>query len=92
MITREKVKRAIRNPKLIVRQLNRVYHRKGNEKEIGVFSEDWDNLIILDACRYDTLPKLNHFSEDVEKKISRGSSTIEFLRGSISRRSFPDNV
>ncbi|MFW6130788.1 MAG: hypothetical protein ACOC56_06340 [Atribacterota bacterium] len=34
--------------------------------------EEWDNLIILDACRYDTFKKYNDISEDLEFRYSRG--------------------
>jgi len=49
---------------------------------IFVLEEEWDNLIILDACRYDL------FKEEVKKwklegkieyRISRGGGTVEFL-------------
>lgn len=48
----------------------------------GVFimEEDWDNLIILDACRYDLFLQTNWIEGKLEKKISRGSHTKMFLR------------
>ena len=44
-----------------------------------VMKEDWDNLIILDACRYDMFRELNNLSGVLEHRISRGSHTKEFL-------------
>ena len=34
--------------------------------------EDWDNLVILDACRYDMFKKLNTINGKLEYKISIG--------------------
>jgi hypothetical protein len=71
------------------------YHRKGeayNTRGVDVFGEDWDNLIILDACRYDTFDKLHGFDGQLDRKISRGSSTLEFLNGNVAGRTFPETT
>jgi len=52
--------------------------------------EDWDNLIILDACRYDTFTEL--VGTNVDYKISRGSSTPDFLRRNFVNHKFKDTV
>ncbi len=47
-----------------------------------IFSEPWDNLIILDACRYDVFEevfKKRNMKGKLEYRISRGSWTVEFL-------------
>lgn len=46
-------------PRLLCQMANMSYYElKGRfgllPEGIDVMSEDWDNLIILDACRYDT--------------------------------------
>jgi hypothetical protein len=46
---------------------------------VYVYDEEWDNLIILDACRYDTFRELNTIDGRLESRISRGSATQEFL-------------
>jgi len=48
----------------------------GNHGEY-ILKKDWDNLIILDACRWDYLRKVT--GVDIPFIISRGSSTPEFL-------------
>jgi len=78
------------------RQFNRLYHTRGgrhpyNTNGIDVFSEDWDNLLILDACRYDsfcdyTLPG------KTESRISRGAATPEWIRANFSDRELHDVV
>lgn len=47
---------------------------------VKVMEEGWEYLIILDACRYDAFKQLNGLPGTLEKKISRGSSTEEWLR------------
>jgi len=51
-----------------------------------VLKEEWDNLVILDACRYDLFKEtLKKFDLDgrLEKKISRGSNTPEFIENNF---------
>jgi hypothetical protein len=48
-------------------------------KGVYVVDEDWDNLIILDACRYDIFKELNTIEGKLESRISRGSCTMDFL-------------
>jgi hypothetical protein len=43
-------------------------------------SEEWDNLIILDGCRYDTFHARNPYSQTAERRYSNASHTKEFLR------------
>jgi len=56
-------------------------------KIVNVMDEDWDFLIVLDACRYDYFSEIytNFFVGKLEKKISVGCSTLEWLK-----RSFPN--
>lgn len=56
-------------------------------KEQNLFGEDWNTLIILDACRYDFFEKAyrNYLDGKLEKRISPASHTVEWLV-----KSFPD--
>lgn len=40
---------------------------------------EWDNLVILDACRYDIFEAYNPFDEPVQKVQSNASHTTDFL-------------
>ena len=53
--------------------------RRLPNRGVYVYDEEWDNLIILDACRYDTFKELNTIGGRLESRISRGSATQEFL-------------
>ena len=62
---------------------------KGN-KGVYIMDEDWDNLIILDACRYDVFVEV--YGKKVDYRISRGSHTVEFLKENFSNRKFMDTI
>lgn len=47
----------------------------------SIFEEEWDNLIILDACRYDVYQEIK---ADVDSRTSLGSKTSEFVKKTFS--------
>ncbi|WP_076431619.1 sulfatase-like hydrolase/transferase [Haladaptatus litoreus] len=53
-------------------------------------SEDWDNLIILDACRYDLFKSVSNLEGDLQSKRSKGSATQEFVRNNFTGNEFYD--
>jgi len=77
--------------------VNRWYHsdfgrREYNRGGVDLFDADWDNLFILDACRYDTFGKLHELPGDLSKRESRASTTPEFLRANVPGRDLSDTV
>ena len=62
----------------------RIIFRILPHRGINVVSEDWKYLIVLDACRYDTFKKINNIPGKLERKISKGSHTIEWLKNNFS--------
>lgn len=70
------------------------YKVKGSHNGVTVNREDWDYLIILDACRYDIFKDLvSKFlpKGKLEKKISEGSTTIEWLKKNFNEY-YPDTI
>lgn len=59
---------------------------------LDVVKQDWDNLIILDACRYDVFKDLVNFPGDLTSVVSAGSRTNEFLRYNFLGRQLHDTV
>ncbi|MHA1988472.1 MAG: hypothetical protein ACW98D_17720 [Promethearchaeota archaeon] len=60
-----------------------------------IFNENWDNMIILDACRYDYFRDLyikRKLKGNLFKKISRGSHTETFLLENFKNKYYPDIV
>lgn len=97
MYSLAQLRRGIQSPNLFFRELNRLYHRRLNRREyntagIDVMNEDWDNLIILDACRYDMFEEKNELPGTLTSRISRGSSTREFLKANFRNREMLDTV
>lgn len=85
------------NPRLVFRELNRLYHRRFhtwqyNRRGDDIFEEDWDNLLILDACRFDVFEARSDLPGGLESRWSKGSNTIEFLKGNLSTRELYDTV
>jgi hypothetical protein len=97
MYKKHSIVRGFKNPKIIASELNRLYHRRLNTADyntdgVDFMSEDWDVMIILDACRFDTFKDQNGIEGDLQMKTSRGSNTKEFLVGNFAGRDFPDTV
>jgi len=49
-------------------------------KILNIMEEEWDYLIILDACRYDYFSAFwkNYFDGELEKRVSLGSCMLEW--------------
>lgn len=98
MLTPRKVLRGIRNPKLarhyLLTRLNRPVFSALNTDNNGVtiLDEDWDNLIILDACRYDVFEEVNRIDGRLSKRKSRGEATPRFIRQNYAGRDMRDTV
>ena len=69
---KRRIFRSIKSPKLFFREINRIFFSlklgKWNNRGIDFFDQDWDNLIILDACRFDTYENCFDFSGEINKK------------------------
>lgn len=63
-----------------------------NRENKNPLKQDYDNLIILDACRYDALREFTPFDSDVEYRILKSSNSIEFCENYINRNEFFDTV
>ena len=77
LIRGKRFKRLIR---LIYLELLFMIYRILPHGGVKVVEEDWACLIVLDACRYDIFKELNTIPGKLEKKISLGSSTLEWLK------------
>lgn len=92
--------KAVANPHFVGTEFNRLYHgrlhrRDHNPDGIDIFAEDWDTLVILDACRYDAFSDAltdYTFNGQLESRISRGSATREWIRANFSGKQLYDVV
>lgn len=58
----------------------------------NLLDRDWDNLVILDACRYDIFKEMNTMEGILEPSISRGATSGEFLFENFEGGTFYDTV
>lgn len=98
----ERVRRRLKERRLpdkraIARHLLRQYYTRGgrrpyNTNGIDLFAEDWDNLLVLDACRYDAFAREADLAGSLESRVSRGSMTREWVRANFADRRLLDVV
>lgn len=77
--------------------VNRPVHQRVYPKlrpEVSVADEDWDNLLVLDACRADLFEEVATLSEfDRYRSVfSAGSMTAEWTRNNFASRELGDVV
>jgi hypothetical protein len=58
----------------------------------SVMEEDWDSLVILDACRYDMFDRIVDLPGITEKRHSQASATDDFLRRNFRNGPYFDTV
>lgn len=100
MYSLSSIKTALGQPRMAIAELNRMFHqgldvRSGpvNDEGIDVLSQDWDTLIILDACRFDTFEECgSELPGELTRVESRASATTQFLRANVSDRELHDTV
>jgi membrane-anchored protein YejM (alkaline phosphatase superfamily) len=67
------------------------YEKKG----VSIFNEEWNSLIILDACRYDFFKKLyikRKLPGNLFKKNSLGTNTVDFLIKNFTDNEYKDII
>jgi hypothetical protein len=78
--------RVATDPHSACKTANRIINQPAeryNTEGTYIFEEDWDNLILLDSCRFDYFSELNTFEGTLESRVSRGSTSVEFVRGNF---------
>jgi hypothetical protein len=51
---------------------------------VSVVEEDWDVLVVLDACRHDFFEELNNLDGELSKRTSLGASSEEWLNDNFT--------
>jgi hypothetical protein len=97
MYSLQGIKKGLRHPRFILQELDRLYYRRlrtwpYNRNGLDIFEEDWDNLLILDACRYDLFEEVADLPGETTAVESRGSATREFLQGNFDGQELLDTV
>ncbi|WP_137284660.1 hypothetical protein [Halorussus salinisoli] len=91
----EKIRLGLRYPEKIKRKARIQLARRltsPNYETVQFLAEDWDTLLILDACRYDLFAEHNPFEATPKKVYSNASHTREFLEQNFGSSDLPDTV
>jgi hypothetical protein len=95
----QNLKRAIKDPILfhndlrrINRNLNRNIYKSSYEEGFDVGQEDWDNLIILDGCRYSLFENHADMQGSLSCIISQGGHSNEFMEKTFHGRDLHDTI
>lgn len=63
----------------------RYYRYKGQAEGVSIMEEDWDNLFLLDGCRYDLFEDTIDLEGELEARTSPGSSSSsDFLESTFT--------
>lgn len=73
-------------------EVNNLFFRLRHGEGIRVMNEDWDNLIILDGCRYDMFAGRVYTPGTLEFRTSRGAITEEFIEQNFVCEQFHNTV
>lgn len=66
--------------------INRMYRGE------NFIDDDWDNLVILDACRPDFFEEYNTFDGELSRRTSLGASSNEFFIHTFRGKQYHDTV
>ncbi len=89
-----------KQPRFIVSKLNNLghlinseYHKRYVGKSgVNLMEQDWDNLLILDACRFDEYSRHHRFKGTPERIESLASMSEEWYQENIGDSRFYDTV
>ncbi|WP_147435640.1 hypothetical protein [Halobellus sp. Atlit-38R] len=72
--------------------VNQWYYQRTNHTGFDPVSEDWDNLLILDGCRYDLFQDRIHHQGELDHRTSPASESWEYLSKCFNGRDLYDTV
>ncbi|WP_254766098.1 hypothetical protein [Salinilacihabitans rarus] len=78
---------------LTFRAVNQKYHRHVREPgDLDIMKEDWDTLLLIDACRYDYFAEESDLPGMLDDRLAPGSMSLEFIDRTFAGRQFHDTV
>ena len=86
----------LRNPSKFIRAVRRgffkhYYNFIRAEPDL-IVEREWDNLIILDACRFDVFKQVCNISGKLQKIVSCGTNTFSWLRNNFYGKILKDVI
>lgn len=74
-------------------QINSRYYAHSKPSQVcDVMAEEWDNLLLLDGCRYDAFAEVCSFDGQLKQRVSAGSATEEWTKANFEGETFHDTV
>ena len=100
MYSLSQMKKGVQNPRLAKNHLLNKFWKEGsrvsrqilNRNDPPIPDRDWDNLVLLDACRYDLFKNNNTLPGELESYYSIASSTAEYVRKTFQNKKYPEIV
>ncbi len=88
---------AIQRPHVIARKLDTAWYSKlgmyeTNPDGKSIFEYDWDNLIILDACRHDVFSEVIDIDGKLSFRRTLGTATPQYVPANFAGRDLKDTV
>jgi hypothetical protein len=94
--TLDNLRRVLRNPRNLFLELLLLngwfYRRLPSRDGVDVMERDWDNLLLIDACRYDLFEEFSDLSGDLEAVYSKGTESWGFMQENFVGRELHDTV
>ncbi|MDZ7731078.1 MAG: hypothetical protein U5K37_09365 [Natrialbaceae archaeon] len=81
-----------KQPEYVLWELQRLLFDLRTGEGIDVMEQDWDNLILLDACRYDAFEAQSAIDGNLKPVLSRGGASWEFMQANFAGRELHDTV
>lgn len=89
--TVENLRKLLDKPEYVLWELQRLWYERQWDP-VDVMDRDWDNLILLDACRYDLFKQHNWIPGELEEIDSHGGASWEFMQGNFVGEQYHDTV
>jgi hypothetical protein len=94
---KDDILRGLRDPRRIIKEgkysyKSSLFKYKYWNVDKKPITKDWDNLLLLDACRYDMLQRVGGFDGEIGYKILRSSTSPEFCDEYIAGNEFHDTI
>ncbi|WP_306054349.1 alkaline phosphatase family protein [Natronococcus wangiae] len=78
---------------LTCRAINQKYYRYfRGPGDLDIMREDWDTLLLIDACRYDYFAEESDLPGTLDDRSAPGSMSLEFIDRTFADRQFHDTV
>ena len=100
MYSAEQLQKGLKNPTIAKNHIsNKIWATLSDasrtilgRRDAPIPERDWDNLLLLDACRYDLFEKYNNLPGELERYYSVASNTAEYVRRTFDGKRYPDIV